>query len=114
MVKSQTLFKSTNVESQKENSADLGVLNDVGFSNSPNLKVFPNPFVEDVTVSFGEQEKVLGKISYKISDLTGRVLGKKSSNDRVQNFYLKTLPPGVYILEINTGYKVYTRRIIRK
>ena len=82
-------------------------------ADNKNLKVYPNPVVDVLTVALND-DKVTGKITFEISDITGRNLGRKVTTDKTQEFHLNRLASGVYLLEVTTNVSKYIKRIIKQ
>lgn len=72
------------------------------------IKLFPNPFRENFTVSFESNST----FEYKIYDLSGRLIQRGSAkSDEEINF--KSAEKGVYFLEIIKDNERYTEKIVK-
>lgn len=72
------------------------------------IKLFPNPFKENFTVSFESNST----FEYKIYDLSGRLIqtGRAICNQKID---LKSAEKGVYFLEIIKDNERYTEKIVK-
>ena len=87
----------------------------VDISNkSIDVKIYPNPFSENVFVKFSEgfgKEKY----TYRIIDQNGRIINKGNLRESSNILNLQNLSTGNYILEINqSGKTINTYKIIKK
>lgn len=85
-------------------------------ANALKIKVFPNPFSENLTISFDISQKT--DLSIQIFDAMGR--GVKSipvsifgAGEHQIQFENLVLPAGVYWLKINAGTSVITKKIVK-
>lgn len=80
---------------------DIQVLAVDDFSNkSDDIKVFPNPFVEKITITI----KAIENTEIKIFDMSGKQVMATKMNNLTETIYLpKQLAPGLYILELKTN-----------
>ena len=80
---------------------DIQVLAVDDFSNKSNeIKVFPNPFVEKITITI----KAIENTEIKIFDMSGKQVMATKMNNLTETIYLpKQLAPGLYILELKTN-----------
>lgn len=91
---------------------DIQVLAINDFSNkSEDIKVFPNPFVEKITISV----KTIENTEIKIFDMSGKLVMTTKMNNLNETIYLpKQLATGLYILELNTNSNTVRVKIIKK
>lgn len=91
---------------------DIQVLSVVDFFHkSDNIKVYPNPFVEKITVSVKE----IKNAEIKIFDMSGKqVLTTKMNNLTETIFLPKQLAAGLYILELKANDESVKVKIIKK
>ena len=85
-------------------NAKLNIIND-------DVKLFPNPFSDELTISCKNAEEVT------IYDLIGRMLFKTSLNDinDVHKINTKDLSSGLYIVKVKRIDKsLYTSKIIKE
>jgi hypothetical protein len=74
--------------------------------------VFPNPFLDHVTISFSEQIK--GNVEVEVYDMLGRTIFSKSySANQVIEVSFNQLPVANYILKMTTNGQVYLKKIIK-
>lgn len=80
-------------------------IDDVISDSKESLKVYPNPASSELNISFD------GTFSYKLNDMTGKLLKSGVGKDQMK-FAVDAFPPGVYIL---SAIKQHTgRRAMRK
>tara|TARA_B100000508_G_scaffold140941_1_gene144432 strand:- start:6516 stop:7994 length:1479 start_codon:yes stop_codon:yes gene_type:complete len=77
-----------------------------------NIKVFPNPVVDELHVSFTEKQNIAWH--YQLIDQKGRVLKRGSLNPDDSQVDMKPLPTGVYLLQLESelGYRVF--RVVKE
>ena len=74
------------------------------------LKVYPNPFKDQVTIESLENLKQI-----EIYNMAGLRVSTKATNDRVVHLSLGQLPSGVYLLKtVDEKGKVNTQKLIKK
>ena len=74
--------------------------------------VYPNPFMERVTVSFSH--KVSPPVAISVFDMAGRLVYRKEHREEENlEVELQGLAPANYILSIVTGDKTYVQQIIK-
>ncbi|MGB6268775.1 MAG: T9SS type A sorting domain-containing protein, partial [Olleya sp.] len=77
-----------------------------------NLSIFPNPNNGEFTVKFSN---ATGKVSLEVFDIRGRkVVGNNYDiiGDFNQNVSLANIQSGMYLLNINDGSRIITKKII--
>jgi hypothetical protein len=74
--------------------------------NLINVEVFPNPFIDEIRIS--SEEPIL---SLALFDIRGRLVVKRLSSSTLQG--LESLPPGVYLLKIETTDGVENVKVIK-
>jgi photosystem II stability/assembly factor-like uncharacterized protein len=80
------------------------------------ISAYPNPFTEDVTIGFYVENP--GKAVISVYDLAGKIVHAKSMiyltpGPKSLNINGNDLPPGIYILTINTGEKQESVKIVK-
>jgi len=91
----------------------LSKIMDKGIPMNLNVVVFPNPFIENISLSFAEEIK--DDISVSVYDLLGRLLfvNKYKANKRI-NIILENLSVAKYILKVNANNRQFIKTIIKK
>ncbi len=83
-------------------------------SNNINVKVFPNPTTNVVSLWFGNECNE--NTSYKVLDLIGKIVCENTlsctTSKNKLNIDLSNNPKGVYFIELNIGSKKVTKKII--
>jgi hypothetical protein len=74
------------------------------------LKVYPNPAKDFVTVAFEQTEA----FEVSIISMSGQVLRKYRTTDKAFRIDLQGLPRGIYLLQIKKGIDVITKRIVKE
>jgi hypothetical protein len=82
------------------------------FSNKTDkIRVYPNPFVEKITISVKE----IKGANIKIFDVSGKLIVATKMNNLTETIYLpKGLSSGLYILELKTNNDSSRIKIIKK
>ena len=75
--------------------------------------IYPNPFVESVTISFSEQ--ITDKVEVAVFDVLGRLVFSKSylANQKV-NVQFNNLSVANYILKVTANNKQFIKKILKK
>jgi hypothetical protein len=75
--------------------------------------IYPNPFVESVTISFSEQ--ITDRVEVAVFDILGRLVFSKSytANQKV-NVEFNNLSVADYILKVTANKKQFIKKIIKK
>jgi beta-glucanase (GH16 family) len=77
------------------------------------LNVFPNPFLNNLNIVLSDYSD--GKISAELYNIQGQIVKSYVANNKVFVLYnLAELSKGIYLLRINIGDKVYTRKLYKK
>ena len=79
---------------------------------SNEIKVFPNPAEDNITVSFGDMEWERIEI-YNMQGISIRSLENIDSSTSL-SINLEKIPSGVYMLVVNSGERSVTQQIIKK
>lgn len=79
----------------------------IGTSQTEELNVYPNPFVDRVQIDL----PMVGDVEISVSNLNAEVLLETSN---VQSLQLEALPRGIYILKLKNNEKVLTQRIVKQ
>ena len=80
--------------------------------NTLNIKVFPNPFVEKINISYlGEDQ-----LNFSLFTVTGKLIYSSeltfSANTKVVN--LKRYPPGFYFIKIKSKTSTFNTKLIKR
>ena len=91
----------------------LAKIRDVAIPLSLDAVIYPNPFVESVTISFSEQ--IIDKVEVAVFDVLGRLVFSKSylANQKV-NVQFNNLSVANYILKVTANNKQFIKKIIKK
>lgn len=85
--------------------------------NSAELKVFPNPFLDELRVSLPDVAD-LKNTTIKLTDLTGKVLAQQFysqvENNELTLTGLGNIPSGIYILSVTSDTLYMTSKVIKK
>lgn len=75
--------------------------------------IYPNPFVESVTISFSEQ--ITDKVEVAVFDVLGRLVFSKSYlADQKVNVQFNNLSVADYILKVTANNKQFIKKILKK
>lgn len=75
------------------------------------IKVYPNPTTDNVTVSLG---KTVADMRYELYDVDGRLLQKETISTTEQVIELRGYPAGSYVLRIVAGTTQNNYKIVKK
>lgn len=91
----------------------LAKIRDIAIPLSLDAVIYPNPFVESVTISFSEQ--IIDKVEVAVFDLLGRLVFSKSylANQKV-NVQFNNLSVANYILKVTANNKQFIKKILKK
>ncbi len=83
----------------------------IGISNEPSIHftIYPNPATEKVTIDAG----TIIKATVKLMDLSGRVVMVSKMNQSLLQLDLSQFSDGVYLLKIEYGDKLMTKKLIK-
>ncbi len=79
-----------------------------GHSIAESLKVYPNPFINQVRIEAGTQ------FEYSLLDITGAVLLNGRSEDQQSELYLGELASGTYFLRLVYGEGIQVKKLIKQ
>ncbi len=85
-------------------------INSISEANKENIKVFPNPTSDMVTIINQSGENGI----YTFYSLTGKVLIQGTIDNSSEQVSLNNFPAGIFILKVTTDNSVYTCRIIKR
>lgn len=91
----------------------LAKIRDIAIPLSLDAVIYPNPFVESVTISFSEQ--IIDKVEVAVFDVLGRLVFSKSylANQKV-NVQFNNLSVANYILKVTANNKQFIKKILKK
>lgn len=91
----------------------LAKIRDIAIPLNLEAIIYPNPFVESVTISFSEQ--ISDKVEVAVFDVLGRLVFSKSYlADQNLNVPLNNLSVADYILKVTANNKQFIKRILKK
>ena len=102
---------------REKNSSSLtplfgSICSPVGFGDlqnaAPEISLFPNPVIERVTISSSEPIREIHILNASGAQVENHVLASPQNNTEVD---LSGLSKGIYLLQINSGHRTYTRKI---
>ncbi|MFB0904740.1 MAG: T9SS type A sorting domain-containing protein [Nonlabens sp.] len=86
---------------------------DVAIPLSLEAIVYPNPFIESVSISFSEQ--IIGKVEVVVFDLVGRqVFSESYKANQMVNVQFSALPVTSYILKVTANNKQFIKTLLKK
>ncbi len=77
-------------------------------SEGSHFEMYPNPVEDNLFIEFNSTKEV----SYEVLDLKGKIIFKGALENSRINF--SPLSTGVYIMKINDGNKIITRKVVKK
>lgn len=85
--------------------------------NDEALNIYPNPFNAAVEISFYSLKKQSARI--ELFDISGRTVSAKQAElemngNRISFPGTEELSPGIYILQLRTGEKIFTKKIVKE
>lgn len=89
------------------NAAMAGIHEEM-FGND-NVSVYPNPINDQLTISLQSDEAS----EIIITDITGKIVINKTSNDNLIHINTSGLSTGQYIVTVNNGTSIITRKIVK-
>jgi len=86
----------------------------VSLENSNNIKIYPNPFTDQLTVNFGSSQK--GLVTICLYDLSGKQVIQKilSEGEHMQILDVSTLSQGIYTCVINSNENVSVLKVVKQ
>ena len=91
----------------------LAKIMDTNIPLNLNAIVYPNPFTENISLSF--DENIIGEVTVSLYDMLGRMLfvNNYEANKSI-NITLKDLSIAHYILKVSANNKQFIKKIIKK
>jgi hypothetical protein len=82
-------------------------------SNTDNLSVYPNPFTNEIQLKW-EDDQVPQSYNMDIISFTGKIILQQQISKANAHINLSEIPLGIYLLRINAGEKIITKRIVKQ
>lgn len=94
-----------------------GIVNSLkDFLKGKAFEVYPNPATDQVFVSVNSTEEFEGRL--QVTDITGQTMLSQTKTfyqgEQQINLNINSLPTGIYFLNIQTGKKLVSRKIVKK
>ena len=98
------------------NPHDDSIIEDRATEFHSNFNVYPNPFLDEVTVTFKRAFK--GETVIMLTDLSGNVLNRETRMNPLQGQDVELIPtynvrPGAYVLRIINDNRVYNQTLMK-
>jgi len=110
------LFDKFRILKEDTTSVISGVKNNESIVN--NLKVYPNPFSNTITIEFNAKES--NTTSITIQNLIGQLLvetiwsGKSMvGNNKIELHHLQDLPKGEYVISIKQNQEIISSKLVK-
>lgn len=81
--------------------------------NKPAVTIYPNPFLNDITISLKDVKYVKGSI-IKLYNATGKLFINQKVQSKETTLHLNHLPSGLYFLRIEGGQGSFAYKIIKQ
>jgi len=76
------------------------------------MKIYPNPTTENITLEIANMEKLEHGI-FKLYSLTGQLLQEQQVHSATSHISLANLPKGTYMLKVHINHKTEDWKIIK-
>lgn len=108
----EILAPNSELEFQTENNSLCKTFEITGVNNytEPEVRIFPNPATDKLII----ENSATNTQNVTLSGLDGKTVLSKTANSNRTEINLHSVSPGVYILKINTGKNIITRKIVKK
>jgi hypothetical protein len=80
------------------------------FADDVDFQVYPNPATDHISINFPEYSR--GKVT--IIDVSGKVVMQTKFATINQKIDVNSLSPGLYMIQVQTGSQIKTKRIIKQ
>lgn len=80
------------------------------FSSDNGIKIYPNPFKDNVFVTFND----VVEAELRVLDINGRLLKNQKLNSAQNTINMNDLPSGLYFFQITSDAKTTVQKIIKK
>lgn len=93
-------------DTYKANNGEISVEENTANTNALEMSIYPNPIVNDATVSFNLDKAA--SVSYQIFDISGRMImsnsiGNYAQGSHTANINVSGLSAGAYIIKVQAG-----------
>ena len=88
------------------------VVNPPDSLSSPSISTYPNPFNNEVTITSKHATDIVGQ-TLKLYDATGKLVFTQIIQSQKTTLHLNTLPPGLYLLRIGSGDKLFVYKLMK-
>ncbi|MBE0639481.1 MAG: T9SS type A sorting domain-containing protein, partial [Bacteroidales bacterium] len=78
-------------------------------SDPLNVEIYPNPADDLVTISITGKES---EVSYQVTDIDGRLIGQSNFTGRETTLDVSNFKPGLYVIRLEIGGKMATKRLV--
>jgi len=103
----------TNSKGCSSQSANYNFLkSDVKIDDNETLKVYPNPFNNELFIEFSSDEQMM-TVGISLLNMEGKVILNQSSNEPIYKLCLKELPIGLYLLQLQNKYGIKYIKVIK-
>ncbi len=86
-------------------------INNQNKTNSPGLKIYPNPAKDRIFIDF--PSGITGNVEISLHSGMGQsVYSKNSPSPAVHQIDVANIPPGVYLLKVQSGSKVWMNKVV--
>jgi hypothetical protein len=75
------------------------------------FELYPNPATDRVFISFRDEIEG-GSVEFSVIDLNGRIVKSSILNTNDQELMTNDLTPGIYLVRVILGDKIFTRRLM--
>ena len=85
----------------------------ISIERNDGIWAYPNPVTDQLTISM--KHKIEGNYIILLMDVTGREVFKKQvEGSLLETIDLKNLKKGLYVIEVNNGFKKFAQKIIKE
>ena len=86
---------------------------DVQSRSKPQIRIYPNPATQDITIESDMGEELSGKVI--VRDIVGRVCHQQNVSGQVVHISVESLPKGVYLLTyMDDKNNITTRKFVKE
>lgn len=84
-----------------------------GIADRPLITAYPNPFINEITISSKNAGDVIGKV-WKLYSATGRLYSSQILHSQKTTIHVNNLPAGIYFLQIEGNDKSFVYKLIKQ